>query len=60
MTEEKFITFCLTRTNVDDRNLKVWKVPAKELYRKAPTNRDYISLKLFDDGIQLKMELRPT
>ncbi len=27
----KIITFCLTGTNVDDRNLDVWNVLAKEL-----------------------------
>lgn len=56
MTGE-IITFCLTGANVDDRNPKVWKVLAKDLYGKVFADRGYISPKLFDslfdDGIQL-------
>ena len=53
----EIITFCLTGANVDDRNPKVWKVLAKDLYGKVFADRGYISPKLFDslfyDGIQL-------
>ncbi len=44
----EIITFCLTGANVDDRNPKVWKVLAKDLYGKAFADRGYISPKLFD------------
>ena len=53
----EIITFCLTGANVDDRNPKVWKVLAKDLYGKVFADIGYISTKLFDslfdDGIQL-------
>ena len=53
----EIITFCLTGANVDDRNPKVWKVLAKDLYGKVFADRGYISPKLFDslfdDSIQL-------
>lgn len=53
----EFITFCLTGANVDDRNPKVWQVPAKERYGKLFADKGYISPKrfesLFDEGIHL-------
>ena len=53
----EIITFCLTGANVDDRNPKVWKVLAKDLYGKVFADIGYISTKLFDslfdDGIQM-------
>ncbi len=53
----KIITFCLTEANIDDRNPKIWKILAKELYGKVFADKGYISPKLFDilfdDGIQL-------
>ncbi len=56
------ITFCLTVANIDDRNPKVWKVLAKDLYGKVFADRGYISPKLFDslfdDEIQLVHEIK--
>ena len=53
----EIITFCLTGANIDDRNPKVCKVLAKDLYGKVFADRGYISPKLFDslfdDSIQL-------
>lgn len=53
----EIITFCLTGANTDDRNIRVWKIFAKELYGKVFADRGYISPKLFDflfdDGVHL-------
>ena len=43
------ITFCLTTANTDDRDPKVWKVLAKDLYGKLFADRGNILQKLFDD-----------
>ncbi|WP_411292579.1 transposase [Tannerella forsythia] len=60
---EEFITFCLTGSNMDDRNPKVRQVPAKELYGKLFEDKRYISPKLFeslfDDGIHLVTGINP-
>lgn len=51
------ITFCLTGANVDDRDERVWRVLAKELFGKVFADRGYISPRLFNwlfaDGIHL-------
>ena len=51
----EIITFCLTGTNVDDRNLDVWNVLAKELYERLFADKEYILPRLFEalfeDGI---------
>lgn len=58
----EIITFCLIGANVDDRNPKVWKVFAKELYGKVFADRGYISPTLFDilfeNGVHLVHGLR--
>lgn len=58
----EIITFCLTGANIDDRNPKVWKIFAKELYGKVFADRGYISPTLFDflfeDGVRLVHGLR--
>lgn len=58
----EIITFCLTGANIDDRNPKVWKIFAKELYGKVFADRGYISPTLFDflfeDGVHLVHGLR--
>lgn len=58
----EIITFCLTGANVDDRNPRVWKVFAKELYGKVFADRGYISPALFDflfeNGVHLVHGLR--
>lgn len=56
------ITFCLTGANVDDRDIRVWKVFEKELYGKVFADRGYIKKELFeslfDRGIHLVHGLR--
>lgn len=56
------ITFCLTGANVDDRDKRVWKVLAKELYGKVFADRGYIKQGLFEElcdrGIHLVHGLR--
>ena len=47
--QAEIITFCLTTANTDDRDPKVWKVLAKDLYGKLFADRGYISQRLFDD-----------
>ena len=47
------ITFYLTGANVDDRDGRVWKVFAKELYGKVFAGRGYIEQELFGQGIHL-------
>lgn len=58
----EIITFCLIGANVDDRNPKVWKFLAKELYGKVFVDRGYIPPKLldalFDDGIRLVLGIK--
>jgi len=44
----EIITFCLTRTNVDDRDPQVWSVFVKELYGKVFADMGYISQELFE------------
>jgi len=58
----EIITFVLTPANTDDRDPRVWKVLAKELYGRLFADRGYISQRLFDelfdDGIHLVTGIR--
>lgn len=58
----EIITFCLTGANVDDRDVRVWKVFEKELYGKVFADRGYIKKelfeRLFERGIHLVHGLR--
>ena len=51
------ITFCLTGSNMDDRDSRVWNVFTKVLYGKVFADRGYIKQELFESlfsqGIQL-------
>ena len=42
------ITFCLTETNVDDRDSRGWNVFTKVLYGKVFADRGYIKQELFE------------
>ena len=51
------LTFCLTPTNVDDRDPRVWQVFTKVLYGKVFADKGYIKQEffenLFNQGIHL-------
>jgi hypothetical protein len=53
----ELLNFCLTKANVDDRNINVFKVLSKNLFGKLYGDRGYISSSLFEllfnDGIHL-------
>jgi hypothetical protein len=53
----ELLDFCLTKGNVDDRNPKVFKIFAKDLFGKLYGDKGYISSNLFEalfnDGIHL-------
>lgn len=42
-------TFCLTGANADDRDERVWRVLARELYGKGFADRGYIKQELFEE-----------
>lgn len=58
----EIITFCFTGANVDDCNLRIWDMFAKELYGRLFADRGYISPKLFEslfeNGIHLVTGVR--
>ena len=58
----ELINFCLTRSNVDDRNPDVFSVLSKELFGKLYADKGYISSSLFEvlfnDGIHLVTGIR--
>jgi hypothetical protein len=53
----ELLNFCITRGNVDDRNVNVFKVLSKNLFGKLYGDKGYISASLFEllfeDGIHL-------
>jgi hypothetical protein len=53
----ELLNFCITRGNVDDRNVNVFKVLSKNLFGKLYGDKGYISASLFellfDDGVHL-------
>ena len=51
--QAEIITFCLTTANTDDRDPKVWKVLAKDLYGRLFADRGYISQRLFNPNRSL-------
>jgi len=56
------LDFCLTKGNVDDRNMNVMKVLTKELFGKLYADKGYISSSLFsflfDEGVHLVTGIR--
>lgn len=58
----ELLNFCITKGNVDDRNLNVIDVLSKELFGKLYADKGYISTSLFDvlfnDGIHLVTSIR--
>ena len=58
----EILTFCFTPANIDDRDPRVWKTMAKDLYGKLFADRGYISQNLFalllNNGIHLITGLR--
>lgn len=53
----ELLNFCLTKGNVDDRNIDVWGVLSKDLFGKLYGDKGYISASLFEallgDGMHL-------
>ena len=58
----ELLNFCLTKTNVDDRNKNVMNVLTKNLFGKLYGDKGYISSSLFsllfEDGVHLVTEIR--
>lgn len=58
----EILNFCLSKANVDDRNLDIMSVMIKEVFGKLFGDRGYISDKLaqylWNDGIELKFKRR--
>lgn len=44
----ELLNFCLTKGNVDDRNLDVYNMPIRNLLGDLFADKEYISKKLFD------------
>ncbi len=60
----EIITFCLTPSNVSDKDRRVWAVLGKKIYGKLFADKGYISQPLFDtlfaDGVHLSRASKPT
>ena len=58
----ELLSFCLTKGNVDDRNLDLWEVLSKDLFGKLYGDKGYISPTLFEslfsNGVHLVTGIR--